>query len=727
MKPSRFNRISASSLAAMAMASSAHAADGTWTQLTSGGLWSNTANWSGGTIADGSGSTANFSTLNINPDNTVHLDSSRTLTNLVFGDTNPSHGWILGNNGVAGNILTLAGTTPTITVGALGAGKTATINAGIAGSGGLIKDGVGTLNLGTSVGGVLTSGGTANLTGGVTIKAGTLGLVGTIGSGAITLGDTTGGSTAAATLNVVGLGTNGNVPAYTNAIVLGATSGTLTINATTSGQLTLSGGVSGTNNLTIAENNASTGTMTFSTGSLNNTGTISNAGTGAAGTGVIISSVIGSNVTGLIQNGTTKLVLTNANTAFIGDTTLTSGNLNLRNTDSLQKSVLRMNGGSVTFGVLGTGTGNLTNNVNINSAALGGLNGTGNVDLINKGVSLGAVNLTIGNSNASYGGNTLNPTYSGVLSNTNGTASLTKTGSNTQTLTGANTYTGGTTISAGTLQLGNGSTTGQLSTTGAIVNNGNLTINRSNAVAQGTDFSAAAITGSGSFTQAGGGTTTLNATNTYTGATLITAGTLALGASGTIDNTSEVSLGTVGTFDVSAKSGYTVGTLKGSGNVVGALTVSTTLGIGNSPGTTHFSGDLTLGAGSTYFYDLTGGVVPGAADLGDIAGNLIISSGSILDLVQLGTYTANNKFTLFAYDGTLTGTFMDASLNVLADGATFTDAGGTWMIDYNDAFVGANGGVSASNTYVTITAIPEPNAASLIGGLGVLALLRRRR
>ena len=41
-----------------------HAASGTWTQLTSGGLWSDTANWSGGTIADGSGFNANFNTIN---------------------------------------------------------------------------------------------------------------------------------------------------------------------------------------------------------------------------------------------------------------------------------------------------------------------------------------------------------------------------------------------------------------------------------------------------------------------------------------------------------------------------------------------------------------------------------------------------------------------------------------------------------------------------------------
>jgi hypothetical protein len=36
-----------------------------------------------------------------------------------------------------------------------------------------------------------------------------------------------------------------------------------------------------------------------------------------------------------------------------------------------------------------------------------------------------------------------------------------------------------------------------------------------------------------------------------------------------------------------------------------------------------------------------------------------------------------------------------------------------------------NGGVGTN--YVTITAIPEANAAALLGGFGVLALLRRRR
>lgn len=217
-------------------------------------------------------------------------------------------------------------------------------------------------------------------------------------------------------------------------------------------------------------------------------------------------------------------------------------------------------------------------------------------------------------------------------------------------------------------------------------------------------------------TKEGSGTQTLSGTNTYTGATTINGGTLALASGGSIDNTSEVNIASGAQFDVSAKSGYSVSTLKGTGEVVGALTVSTQLAIGNSPGTMTFD-SLTLGSSSTYLYELTGGGI--TADLGIVDGNLTLASGSILDLIQLGTYTGGDKFTLFAYTGTLTGTFTG-----LADDSEFSDAGGIWRINYNDTTAGLNGGSAPS--YVTITAVPEP-AAILLGSLGLIALLGRRR
>ncbi len=144
------------------------AQNGIWTNAVSGGLWSSPANWLNGTVASGSGDTANFSLVSLTTDPTVvHLNSARTIGNLFFGDLNTSaiDGWWLDNNGSTGNILTLAGTTPTVVVNPLGTGKAATISTVIAGTAGLGKAGLGTLTLG---------GVTDTFTGGLKDNAGTL-------------------------------------------------------------------------------------------------------------------------------------------------------------------------------------------------------------------------------------------------------------------------------------------------------------------------------------------------------------------------------------------------------------------------------------------------------------------------------------------------------------------------------------------------------------------------
>jgi autotransporter-associated beta strand protein len=189
----------------------------------------------------------------------------------------------------------------------------------IDGSGSLTKSGAGGLTLNAA----------NTFNGGLYIKAGTVTLQNASGAGigAITLGDTTG--TNAATLpsnnfititNPIILATNGNNPA-------------LTIKWTKKNLTTFTGGVTGTNNLILSAENDSPCNLTFSTGSLNNTGTITINGHPNATT--TINSVIGANVTGVIQNST-RVYLTNAANAYTGNTTVNAGTLNLNDNAQLK-------------------------------------------------------------------------------------------------------------------------------------------------------------------------------------------------------------------------------------------------------------------------------------------------------------------------------------------------------------------------------------------------------
>ncbi len=149
----------AASLVTLSFSASAFAQGSSWTSTT-GGLWSDVANWSGGVVADGAGNTAAFGVdLLGNPivdptgDIVINLDSSRTIGRLSFGDadTTSAAGWTLGNNGLLGNMLTLDGAGVeggnVISVGPLGDGKAVTISADIVANGPMTKDGAGALIL----------------------------------------------------------------------------------------------------------------------------------------------------------------------------------------------------------------------------------------------------------------------------------------------------------------------------------------------------------------------------------------------------------------------------------------------------------------------------------------------------------------------------------------------------------------------------------------------------
>jgi autotransporter-associated beta strand protein len=426
-----------------------------------------------------------------------------------------------------------------------------------------------------------------------------------------------------------------------------------------------------------------------------------------------------------VTTGGTQNTISGANGGFINPQNANTVNFDVADGTDAVDLLVSVAIGSGNYTKSGAGTLSITSfstlggggvsqpNLTINA---GTFDVGGTARLTTVGQSTGVVTSDILN-NGVYRHSSSNPqTLAGIMS---GNGALTQNGSGTLILSGANTYTGQTTISAGSLQIGAGSITGKLSTSSAIVNNSNLTINRSNAVTQGTDFSSAAITGTGSFTAAGVGTTTLNAANSYSGGTTVNAGAdLRINGAQTGG----------GTVTVAA-----TGKLGGSGSVIGGINVSGVLAPGNSI-ESFGVGTLSFSAGSTYAYELSTLGLNG--DLAYSSGTLGIASGTILTLTDLGASTAvanGSKLTLIssvgAWNGGLFSYDAGAGLATLADDSNITLGANIWKINYNDTLAGSNftSDTTGATNFVTLTVVPEPNAAALLGGLGTLLLLRRRR
>jgi autotransporter-associated beta strand protein len=197
-------------------------------------------------------------------------------------------------------------------------------------------------------------------------------------------------------------------------------------------------------------------------------------------------------------------------------------------------------------------------------------------------------------------------------------------------------------------------------------------------VANGSIVVSGAISGVGSVstsTEFQNGVLTLTAANTYMGATNINAGTLYV--SGALSN-SAVTVGATGT----------IGSNGGSGSLGNGLTIA-------AGGNLDLTG-ATLGANSSGILSLTGG-------------SLTLGNLTFQDLVGWDWLNA------------AAGTYE------LIDGSFSVDFGTTAYLNAGSAYDFGNG----KSGYFTqgslnVVIIPEPRAA-LLGGLGLLALLRRRR
>ena len=130
------------------------------------GNWSTAGTWVSGVIGSGVDFNINFTGVDLTADQTITLDSARTVGNITFEDaTNPSH-----NLTISGaNVLTLDRTSGVPTIDVTQAGRTLTISSVIAGNDGLQKNGLGSLTLtgnNTYTGTTTVNGGTLRLEGG---------------------------------------------------------------------------------------------------------------------------------------------------------------------------------------------------------------------------------------------------------------------------------------------------------------------------------------------------------------------------------------------------------------------------------------------------------------------------------------------------------------------------------------------------------------------------------
>ena len=229
-----------------------------------------------------------------------------------------------------------------------------------------------------------------------------------------------------------------------------------------------------------------------------------------------------------------------------------------------------------------------------------------------------------------------------VISESAAGSGLTITGQGAVLLGGVNTYTGPTIISSGTLTIGGA---GQL---GGGAYAANIAIAKNTAFIYNSTAAqtlSGVISGAGPLMQNGPGTLTLAAANTYSNATLINAGTLALGTGGSLPAGSTVILGAGGTFDVSGlgvSATYTLGadaSLTASGSTVPAILnggTSGTVNLGTRPITLNFdgvnpalvisSGTLSLG-GQTITVNTTNSLTHATYNLIQVNSGRLVHSG----------------------------------------------------------------------------------------------------
>ena len=304
----------------------------------------------------------------------------------------------------------------------------------------------------------------------------------------------------------------------------------------------------------------------------------------------------------------------------------------------------------------------------------------------------------------------------------------------------ANTYTGATTITTGTLQL-NGSTSASsavnIGTAGILSGNG--TVNGSATLTGGGIINKSAGSIAGTLAVTGGN---WNGAGTVTGAVTSSSGIFTIGSGANLTSTAGVT-GTGGDLVVNgtltgALSTNSSTTVSGTGTITGNTIISGVHSPGNSPGVQTYSSNLSYTTGSSVTWELgVDGLGTRGTDFDgiDVGGTLDFSGATSLNLV----------FNFAGSSVDWTDSFWDTSRTGTAGWLIYDVAGSTTNfanLTVNAAnWFGVTGGQfdvsrlnntfslyqDGSDIYLNYNVVPEPDVAMLLGGLGMLTLLRRRR
>ena len=270
--------------------------------------------------------------------------------------------------------------------------------------------------------------------------------------------------------------------------------------------------------------------------------------------------------------------------------------------------------------------------------------GAGTVSIPKGGIATGTLQLQM------TGNNTITNPFAGFSSTTGGATAP----PDIENVSGTNTITGSLIVTG----LGGNGSVFQ-SDGGLLILAGSVGVTISSRYVEFTGAGNGVVSGSITNSSAGTfpiqkwgtGIWTLAGTNTSGGAVTINAGTLALGATGSISNVPSVTLSSGSTFDVSQVPGgwnlLAGQTLSGSGTVTGTVITATsatstiTPGSSTTQGALNFKSNLTLGGGTRINFNLSsdpsGLVHP--SDIISVAGTLA-ASGS--NAIVLGTYLNGN-------------------------------------------------------------------------------------